>query len=549
MSEPRASPEPQGDGRVRAVVESISPSVDGGRFAVKRVVGDKVEVEADCFADGHDVLAARLLWRPDSERAWREAPMTPIGNDRWRGSFVVGTAGRYRYTVTAWVDGFLSWRHDFARRVDPEDIRVAALVGAELVEQAAARAADADRAPLAETAKLLRRAEDPEALRRAGLDEALAALAGRYPDRRFAFTYPIEFPLVVDRERAHFSTWYEMFPRSASPEPGRHGTFRDCEARLPYVAAMGFDVLYLPPIHPIGRDNRKGPNNALAAGRTDVGSPWAIGAAEGGHKAMHPELGTLEDFRRLVARGARARHRDRARHRLPVLARPSLRAGASRSGSGGGPTASMQYAENPPKKYQDIYPFDFESDDWRGAVGRSCASVFDFWIAEGVRIFRVDNPHTKPFAFWEWAIAEVKRAASRGDLPRRGVHAAEGHVPPGEARLHAVVHVLHVAQHEARAHRVLHRARRTVPGASTSARTSGRTRPTSSPSTCSSAAGRRSSRGSCSPRRSRRATASTGRRSSCSSTRRASRAARSTSTPRSTSCATGISIAPTASPP
>ncbi len=371
MSEPRASPEPQGDGRVRAVVESISPSVDGGRFAAKRVVGDKVEVEADCFADGHDVLAARLLWRPDSERAWREAPMTPIGNDRWRGSFVVGTAGRYRYTVTAWVDAFLSWRHDFARRVDPEDIRVAALVGAELVEQAAARAADADRAPLAETAKLLRRAEDPEALRRAGLDEALAALAGRYPDRRFAFTYPIEFPLVVDRGRAQFSTWYEMFPRSASPEPGRHGTFRDCEARLPVRRRDGVRRP-LPAADPPDRARQpQGPEQRARRGPDGHRQP--MGDRRGGGRAQGDPPGARH-ARGLPAtgrRGARARHRGGARHRLPVRARPSLREGSTRSGSARRPDGTVQYAENPPKKYQDIYPFDFESGDWRGAVGRS----------------------------------------------------------------------------------------------------------------------------------------------------------------------------------
>jgi starch synthase (maltosyl-transferring) len=408
MAETRTTPGVPADGRVRAVVEGIAPSVDAGRFAAKRVVGDKVDVEADCFADGHDVLAARLLWRPESERAWREAPMTPIGNDRWRGSFTAGTPGRYRYTVTAWVDGFLSWRHDFARRVDPEDIRVAALAGAELVEQAAARAADADRAALAEAAGRLRRGGDPETLRRAGLDESLAALAGRHPDRRCAFTHPVEFPLVVDRERARFSTWYELFPRSTSPEAGRHGTFRDCEARLPYVAAMGFDVLYLPPIHPIGREQRKGPNNTLVAAAGDAGSPWAIGAAEGGHKAVHRELGTLADFRRLVA-AARERGLELALDVAFQCAPDHPYVAAHPEWFKRRPDGSVQYAENPPKKYQDIYPFNFESDDWRG-LWAELKSVFDFWIDEGVKIFRVDNPHTKAFPFWEWAIDELKRA-------------------------------------------------------------------------------------------------------------------------------------------
>ncbi|HSD55226.1 MAG TPA: maltotransferase domain-containing protein, partial [Burkholderiales bacterium] len=293
------------EGRVRAVVENVTPRVGGGRFAAKGVVGDRVSVEADCFADGHDVLAARVLWRRDGEAAWREAPMAPIGNDRWRGSFGVERVGRYAYTVTAWVDAFLSWRHDFARRIEPQDLGVAALVGAALIEAAARRAGGADRERLAAWAARLRAVGDPGALRELALDEELGEIAARHPDRRFAVTFPIELPLVVDRERARFSTWYEMFPRSAAPEPGRHGTFRDCEAWLPRIAEMGFDVLYFPPIHPIGRERRKGPNNALAAAPDDVGSPWAIGSAEGGHKAVHPALGTLEDFRRVVdaARG------------------------------------------------------------------------------------------------------------------------------------------------------------------------------------------------------------------------------------------------------
>ncbi|MFO1361982.1 MAG: alpha-1,4-glucan--maltose-1-phosphate maltosyltransferase [Burkholderiales bacterium] len=405
---PITPPDGAADGRVRAVVENVSPAVDGGRFAAKRIAGDRVEVEADCFADGHDVLAARLLWRAESERAWREAPMAPVGNDRWRGSFVAGPPGRYRYTVTAWVDGFLSWRHDFARREDPEDIRVAALAGAGLLVAAAARADGADRALLEAAAARLRRGGDAQTLRQAGLDEALAAVAARHPDRRFAFTCPVEFPLEVDRERARFSTWYELFPRSTAPEAGRHGTFRDCEARLPYVAAMGFDVLYLPPIHPIGRASRKGPNNTLVATAADVGSPWAIGAAEGGHKAVHRELGTLEDFRRLLA-AARAHGMEVALDVAFQCAPDHPYVGAHPEWFERRPDGSVQYAENPPKKYQDIYPFDFESDDWRG-LWAELASVFGFWIDEGVRIFRVDNPHTKAFPFWEWAIAALKRA-------------------------------------------------------------------------------------------------------------------------------------------
>ena len=403
---PRAVPPGPIDGRVRAVIENISPQVDQGRFAVKRVLHDRVDVEADCFADGHDVVCCLLRFRRDDETAWHESPMAPLGNDRWHGSFTVSALGAHRYTVCAWVDAFQSWRHDFSRRIDADDLRVAAQVGAELVASSAKRAEGEDRRVLTTAARELATVTDVTRLREIALDDALAAVSMRHADRALQATYPVEFPLWVDRERAGFSSWYELFPRSAAGGHA-HGTLRDCEVRLPYVARMGFDVLYLPPIHPIGRARRKGPNNTLDAKPDDVGSPWAIGSAEGGHKALHPALGTLDDFDRLVASVSAAgmelaldiafqcspdhpyvrEHPQWFRHR---------------------PDGSVQYAENPPKKYQDIYPFSFDSDEWR-ALWEELHGVMAFWIGEGVRIFRVDNPHTKPFAFWEWAIARIKR--------------------------------------------------------------------------------------------------------------------------------------------
>ena len=341
------------DGRARVVIEAITPSVDNGRFAAKAVVGDHVVVEADCFADGHDVIACVLRYRRDegAEQAWREAPMTALGNDRWRGHFVAQSIGRYRFGITAWVDGFLSWHHDFERRVDPADIELAARVGAELIDAASHRAAGTsaeDAAQLARWALRLRTEDDVTALREDALDEDLAAIAMRYPDRTLATTYPIEFPLFADRERARFSAWYELFPRSFAATPGEQGTLRDCIRMLPYVAGMGFDVLYLPPIHPIGRTQRKGRNNALVTTAHDVGSPWAIGAAEGGHKALHPQLGTLEDFRALIA--AAQEHGleialDIAFQTAPdhpyVAAHPEWFRWR--------PDGTVQYAENPPK--------------------------------------------------------------------------------------------------------------------------------------------------------------------------------------------------------
>ena len=389
------------------MIEAVTPAVDNGRFAVKRIAGDVLHVEADCFADGHDVLACMLRYRRDDDTDWQETPMSALGNDRWRGSFAVSAPGRYRYTVTAWVDAFLSWRHDFARRVDADDLRVAALVGAELISAAAKRTAGNVSVSLMQWAAKLHKQTDPNALRELALSEELAALAMRHPDRTLATTYPVEFPLVVDRERARCSAWYELFPRSCAAAPGAHGTLLDCIERLPYVARMGFDVLYLPPIHPIGRNRRKGRNNALVASESDVGSPWAIGAAEGGHKSVLPQLGTLDDLRALVI-ACRASGLELALDIAFQCAPDHPLVSEHPAWFRKRPDGSVQYAENPPKRYQDIYPFNFESEDWE-ALWHELASVFAFWVGEGVRIFRVDNPHTKPFAFWEWAIGRIKR--------------------------------------------------------------------------------------------------------------------------------------------
>jgi starch synthase (maltosyl-transferring) len=402
-----------GDGRRRAVIDAVLPMVDGGRFPVKRIAGESVRVEAHCFTDGHDKLRAVLAWQSVTDTQVYEVEMSALGNDVWTADFTPPAPGRYRYTVSAWVDHFESWRRELERRDDESDIRIALEVGAAIVDAASKRALPEDSGPLTGWAAQMRGAAvdrtgfpDVAAMKALALDPARAAIAARYADRSLGVSESRE--LIADRKRAQFSTWYELFPRSAAADAGRHGTFRDVEARLPYVADMGFDVLYLPPIHPIGRINRKGPNNALTAGPEDVGSPWAIGAAEGGHKDILPELGTLDDFRSLVGRAREfaieialdiafqcapdhpyvAAHPEWFRHR---------------------PDGSVQYAENPPKKYQDIYPFDFESSDWR-ALWDELKSVFEYWIAQGVRIFRVDNPHTKSFAFWEWVISEIKAA-------------------------------------------------------------------------------------------------------------------------------------------
>jgi starch synthase (maltosyl-transferring) len=396
------------DGRQRVIIEGVAPEIDCGRFAAKRTIGDSVQIEADIFTDGHDAIAAVLCYKRENENQWTESPMRAPVNDRWAGEFSVTELGRYVYSLRAWVDHWETWLRDLRKRVQAEsDTPLDYEIGAELIEQAAGRAQGGDAQQLRVRAMELRSASETVIRRAFANDTALQDLMRRYPDRRFETKYKRDLVIVVDPVRARFSTWYELFPRSTSPDPNRHGTFADCEARLPYVAGMGFDVLYLPPIHPIGTKFRKGKNNSVTSEPGDVGSPWAIGSAEGGHKSILTELGTLEEFRHFVQRAKEygvqialdvafqvsPDHPYVAEHEEWFKKRPD---------------GTIQYAENPPKKYQDIYPFDFETENWQG-LWHELKSVFTFWIEQGVCIFRVDNPHTKAFPFWEWAITELKR--------------------------------------------------------------------------------------------------------------------------------------------
>lgn len=447
------------EGRSRVVIEDIKPELDGGRYAVKRIVGDRVRVTAAIFTDGHDHVAARLMYRPNSETAWRYTPFAEVGNDVWEAEFSVDSIGPWTYTVQAWVDHFGTWVHDLHKRIDaqvkpitaidvpggPEqndgvgavdqatvavqdlpgarndttrrfvpqgtpqsDVALAFRTGAILLDQASARARDTDARTLKGTASSLRYlAERNAPYYEFPLNEDAISLCLQYPDLSFATVYEHELPLWVDRERARFSSWYEFFPRSAGYVAGEHGTLRDAAARMPEVAAMGFNVVYMPPIHPIGTAFRKGKNNSVVAEPGDVGSPWAIGNTDGGHKAILRELGTFTDFAALVM--AAETHGIELALDIAFQCAPEhpwvrdhpdwfkIR-----------PDGTIQYAENPPKKYQDIYPINFESTDWR-ALWQELYSVFAFWIDKGVKIFRVDNPHTKAIPFWEWCIAEVRK--------------------------------------------------------------------------------------------------------------------------------------------
>jgi starch synthase (maltosyl-transferring) len=347
----------------RVVVEGITPQVDEGRYPAKRTTGEEVVVEADVYADGHDVLAAMLLWRRQGESEWRETPMAPLPNDRWRASFTAREEfATYEFTVEGWVDPRATWKHGLEKKI---------AAGQDVSSE---------------------RLEEP----------LLPADSGR----SMATRYPRVLRVIVERERARYGAWYEMFPRSAGTDPNRSATFAEAADRLPYIASMGFDVLYLPPIHPIGRSFRKGRNNSLTPAPGDPGSPWAIGAADGGHTAVEPGLGSLEDFDRFVTAARR--------HRLEIALDIAFQASPDHpyvkdhpEWFRHRPDGTIKYAENPPKKYQDIYPFDFESTDWQ-ALWRELKGVIEFWIARGVTIFRVDNPHTKPFRFWEWALGDIR---------------------------------------------------------------------------------------------------------------------------------------------
>ena len=416
-------------GRRRVVIERVWPEIDGGRFPIKRTVGEQITVSADVFADGHDVLAGVLKYRhlpgprggphdrESDPHAWQEVPLVPRDNDRWDATFTVSELGEYEYTIEAWIDRFASWLKGLIAKADAgQDVSSELLEGAEVLQAAVARGRSARgdnesgstvELHLLQIADLLR-SDTPQVGRVwAAKDPKLRTLMIARPDRTTSSTYDRALRCVVDSIRARFGAWYEMFPRSVTSDPSLSGTFREAEARLADIAAMGFDVVYLPPIHPIGVTHRKGRNNALTASPGDPGSPWAIGSAAGGHTAIEPGLGTIDEFDRFVRLAKRLgmdvaldiafqtspdhpwvrEHPEWFRHR---------------------PDGSIKHAENPPKKYEDIYPINFESAEWE-PLWHALRDILVFWMAHGVRIFRVDNPHTKSFRFWEWVITEIRR--------------------------------------------------------------------------------------------------------------------------------------------
>ncbi len=448
-------------GRSRVVIEEVTPQVDAGRHPVCRIVGDTINVTAAVFGDGHDHVAARLLYRPDTESEWRFTPMIAGVNDYWTASFTVDAMGPWHYAILGWIDHFDTWVSDLRKRLAAQpipvemqsaasvtrsaslgsadgssstltapgglqvgaqtasqDIPLAFRTGAILLDQTASRAKGADARAISEASRFLVALADRNlSYYDFPLDAETIALVEKYPELSFARQSEPQLTVWVDRERAQFSAWYEMFPRSASRTPGQHGTFADVEKQLPEIAAMGFDILYLPPVHPVGRAFRKGKNNAVTAQPDDVGSPWAIGDRSaikapahkddnGGHKSLHPDLGTWADFDHLVS-ACKTRDMELALDIAFQCSPDHPWVADHPSWFVIRPDGTIQYAENPPKKYQDIYPLNFESPDWQD-LWDELYSVFEFWILRGVKIFRVDNPHTKAFPFWEWCLGTLR---------------------------------------------------------------------------------------------------------------------------------------------
>jgi starch synthase (maltosyl-transferring) len=394
------------NGRQRVVIDRIRPAIDGGLFPAKRVEGESVHVEADIIADGHDLVRAVLRFRPEGGR-WKEIPLHDQGNDHWTASFTVERPGFYEYTVRAWIDHFDTWLAGIRKKHDAAVVEEADLaIGARLVREAAdrARGKDADRI-IGVADALMKGERDTDRRLGAVLKGEAVSLIRQYPDRSLETEFRQILRVRVDRKRAAFSAWYELFPRSAGPG-GTHGTFRDVMERLPYIARLGFDVVYLPPVHPIGTTKRKGRNNNVLAGPDDPGSPWAIGSPEGGHTAVHPQLGTLDDFDELVER-MRSYEMEPALDIAFQCSPDHPWVSEHPEWFVSRPDGTIQYAENPPKKYEDIYPINFETPQWE-SLWTELKEVFLFWCRRGVRIFRVDNPHTKAFPFWEWVIRELQ---------------------------------------------------------------------------------------------------------------------------------------------
>jgi starch synthase (maltosyl-transferring) len=393
---------------VRIMIEKVTPEINGGKFPIKRIVGERVVVRANVFADGHDEVRAVLLYRVCDSKSWQVAPMKSLGNDGWAGSFTIESDRDYCYTVRGYICEFSSWVHDLKKRLDAKaDVSADLQIGSKIIRETATRCKGAVAEQLLKWADELAKPKKTDAAVKIALGDELYGIMEANLDEGKCVTYPKELFVTVDRQKAMFSSWYEIFPRSWGAKPGVHGTFKEAQRVLPEIARMGFDVVYLPPIHPVGKSYRKGKNNATQCLPGDPGSPWAIGSSEGGHKSVNPQLGTLEDFKAFIAKAKE--------YKLEVALDIAYQCSPDHPYLKGHPgwfkwrpDGTVQYAENPPKKYEDIVPFNFDTEDRQG-LWEELKSIIVFWAEQGVRIFRIDNPHTKPFLFWDWMLAEVRK--------------------------------------------------------------------------------------------------------------------------------------------
>ncbi len=395
-------------GKKRAIIKHVRPEIDCGLYPVKRSSGEKINVEADIFSDGHDEIKAELLYRKSGTKKWNKISMKFIINDHWFSSFSPEKEGLYEYTIQGWVDVFHTWQRDIKKKFNAgQDIRVELQMGIQMIEEAIQNALKTKENELQHYLKGINNAKGQATALEIAESNQLRELMNDFVKKETISIYPKILTVDVERKKAGFSAWYELFPRSASQTPGKPGTFNDVIKLLPEIATMGFDVLYLPPIHPIGESFRKGKDNAPECKSGDPGSPWAIGSKEGGHKAIHPQLGSLNDFKNLVLQAKS--------HDIEVAIDIAFQCSPDHPYVKEHPNwfiwrpdGTVQYAENPPKKYQDVLPLNFGTDDWRN-LWAELKSIFDYWIDKGVKIFRVDNPHTKPFHFWEWVIKEIRK--------------------------------------------------------------------------------------------------------------------------------------------
>lgn len=396
------------NGKNRVIITNVSPQVEGGKYPAKTTINEPTAFAADIFLDGHDEIAACIILKHKKERQWKEIPMHLVNNDHWEVNLELDKLGLYQFQVYAWVDHFTTWKKGLFKKYEAgQDIKVELQIGTELLLNSSYNAAPKDKTSIQQAAKELQQVKNFNSATLLALSDKVAAAMFRSRDKDLVTVYPDILEVEAEWKRASFSTWYELFPRSASPEPGRSGTFKDVISLLPRVAGMGFDTLYFPPIHPVGEHKRKGKNNSLTAAPEDPGSPWAIGSKLGGHKAINPELGTLKDFQALIT-AAREYDIEIAMDIAFQCAPDHPYVKEHPQWFKWRPDGTVQYAENPPKKYEDILPFNFETDDWQN-LWKELKSVFDYWIDKGVNVFRIDNPHTKSLRFWEWVIPEVRK--------------------------------------------------------------------------------------------------------------------------------------------